>query len=266
MGDEPGAGEEREGDEKDAVAFCRELLPALGLEIIECCQGDAGEQAVEPGPGRIIDIHVVSSAEGFGFRDDVVPHIGADGETEEEEGGQDINGLLVSFYRMQADDEQGQEKVELFFDTKRPGVAEGAFFTQVQSEILGEREHPPEWRQLAAFFKAGYGDIKCEYSEKGRQDAQRAFEIELAIGDPRVFCDLREELAADEEAAEHEEEVDAGPAPAAKVLVQSGGMAEHAVMIYEYDNNSKGAEVIQAGEAVGGGGLHGKGYEWIYYL
>src|SRR6185312_14967285 len=113
MGDEPGAGEEREGNEKDAIAFCRELLPALRFEVVERRQCDTGEQTIEPGPGRIIDVHVIGFAKAFLMRNDVVPQIGADGEAEEEEGGQDINGLLVSFYRMQADDEQGQEEVEL---------------------------------------------------------------------------------------------------------------------------------------------------------
>lgn len=63
MGDEPGAGEQGEADEQDAVAVPGKLLPGPGFEIIEGGQGDADEEAVEPGPGGIIDILIIGSAE-----------------------------------------------------------------------------------------------------------------------------------------------------------------------------------------------------------
>lgn len=64
------------------------------------------------------------------------------------------------------------------------------------------------------------------------------------------FC---EELAADEIAAEDEEEIDAGPAPVTKVFVQPGRVAEHAIVIYEYDHDGQGAKMVEPCEA---GGFH----------
>lgn len=118
VGDEPGSGDERQGDEQEAVAMTGQALPGRGLKVIEGAKDDAGEEAVEPGPCRIVNELVVGFAEAGLLGQDIKPHEAADGEAEQEEDGEDPSGFLAG---AEGDDEQWQDKVELFFDTQREG-------------------------------------------------------------------------------------------------------------------------------------------------
>jgi hypothetical protein len=76
--------------------------------------------------------------------------------------------------------------------------------------------------------------------------------------DGLVTREFGEELAPDEISGQDEEEVYAGPAPTT-AIVQTRRVAEHIIVVQEYDNNSQGPEMVQAGEAVAGYCLHKKG-------
>jgi len=115
MGDEPGACDEGQGDEQDAVAVTRQALPGGGLEVIEGGEGHACQQAVEPGPCRIIDKLVIGFAKAGLFGQDIVPHDTADCEAEQEEDGKEPDGLLSG---AEGNDEEGEDKVKLFFDAE----------------------------------------------------------------------------------------------------------------------------------------------------
>ena len=65
-----------------------------------------------------------------------------------------------------------------------------------------------------------------------------------------VTCDLCEELATDEEAAEHEEEIDSRPAPAAQPFMQAGRVTIVAVVIDEYNDDGQRPEMVQAGKTI----------------
>lgn len=128
-------------------------------------------------------------------------------------------------------------------------MREGTFFCEVEPEILCEGDHAPEGRELAAFSETRDHQVERQHYKIGRKDAKRSFKIKFSIRYGLVFCYPGEELAADEVAAEDEEEVYAGPAPTAEVVIESGGVAEHIVVINEYDDDGQGTKMIQAGEA-----------------
>src|SRR5882757_3940379 len=130
MRQEPGPGDEAKGDEQKEVAFFGYSLPGNGFEIVEGGQGYAGEEAVEPGPCRVIDEAIIAFAKLRLLRggEEIVPDVAADEEAEEKEGGDDPNRCFTRFYHCEADDEQGEKEIELFFDAKRPGMGECAGF------------------------------------------------------------------------------------------------------------------------------------------
>jgi len=60
------------------------------------------------------------------------------------------------------------------------------------------------------------------------------------------------ELAADEETAQDEEEIDACPAPSPQCIVQTRRVPKEAIMIEKDDDDRQRPEVIQARESVCG--------------
>jgi hypothetical protein len=157
------------------------------------------------------------------FGKDFIPHVAADGEAEQEEDGEDPSRFLSG---AEGDDEQGQQEIEVFFDAEGPCVGKGAFSCEVEAEVLGEGEEAPERWQVAAFGEGGDGKIQDQDGEIGGQYAKGTFDIKFSKGNGLVPCDLCEELAADQVAAEDEEEVDAGPAPAPEAIIEAGRVAE----------------------------------------
>ena len=109
----------------------------------------------------------------------MIPVINAQDKSEQEECRKEPDQLFL--WACAEQEEQGQQQVELFFDAKRPGVGEGAFFENVQSEILGEGQEAPKRGQLAAFLEPGEGEIKCEDNQVGGNDAKEAFVIKRCI-------------------------------------------------------------------------------------
>jgi hypothetical protein len=115
VGEEPGSGDEKQGDEEEPVSAAGELLPGGGFKIIQGGEGYSGEQAVEPGPGGVIDEAVVAFSEGGLTGQDVVPDEAADSQTGEEEAGQEPEPIFTRFAN---DEEQRKNKIELFFDAE----------------------------------------------------------------------------------------------------------------------------------------------------
>src|SRR5579872_2126599 len=136
--------------------------------MIHCGEGKAGQEAIQAGPGRVVDVFIVADTEAALMGQDHIPDAAADRETGEKEAGEEPGQAFMRFAGQ--DEDQRKDQVELFFDTKRPGMRESAFSKDVETEILRKGKEAPERRQLAAFFKAGDSDIEQQNGEKGRED------------------------------------------------------------------------------------------------
>jgi len=97
----------------------------------------------------------------------MIPAEKAGGEAKDKEGGEQPDGFVAGLQGGEADDKEGQDQVELFFDTKRPGMGKGSMVCEIEAEVLGEGKETPERRQFTSFFKPGNGEVKREYEKIG---------------------------------------------------------------------------------------------------
>ena len=129
-------------------------------------------------------------------------------------------------------------------------MREGAFAENIQPKVLCEGEEAPEGRQFAAFLKSRDSKVQGYHNEVGRDDAEKAFDIELSVGYGFVAYHPAEELSPDEVAAEYEEEVDACPSEAA-YLIHMRRMSEDAIVEHEHKYDRQGTQMVQSCQAAG---------------
>jgi hypothetical protein len=108
----PGCGQEQEAEKEDAVAMAGNRFPGTGLKVVEGCEGETSEEAVEAAIGGKIDITVIGWSKAFVIRvlqvrgDEMVPAEEPGGKSDNKKGGQQPDGFPVRFYGGEADDEE----------------------------------------------------------------------------------------------------------------------------------------------------------------
>ena len=80
---------------------------------------------------------------------------------------------------------------------------------------MGKGQKPPQRLQSTAFLHLGENEIDRHGGKIGGEYAQRPVQVEVLEPDVAVAVDIGEQLVADQIAAEHEEQIHAGPAEAA---------------------------------------------------
>jgi len=112
---------------------------------------------------------------------------------------------------MKQEHEKGQCDVELFLDAQCPGLRESVACPGVQAEVDGKRCKPPDWLHRRRLPEDGKERIECQHDKKGRENAECTPQIETAKANRASLGQLPEQLGADQEATEHEEDVDPEP-------------------------------------------------------
>ena len=89
-----------------------------------------------------------------------------------------------------------------------------------QADVLDGGQKFPQGRDRRKLAQAGQGEVNGHHDEVGGQDAQRPTGIETSETDLPLGRQMAEELATDQVAAQHEEEVHADPPEAVNLVGQ----------------------------------------------
>src|ERR1035437_3746430 len=110
------------------------------------------------------------------------------------------------------DQQERNQEIKMFLDRERPARnADGTRPIVGEEEGIGNEIHHAEVPAPAKFRPAKPDDAEREdHGEISGEDAEKSPQVERAEAEP-VFGDGAEHGPADEETAEHEEQVDANP-------------------------------------------------------
>jgi hypothetical protein len=142
-------------------------------------------------------------------------------------------------------EDQRQREIELILDRERPGVGECRALPQ--ADVLHRDEELPERRDLRELAQRWQAEVDGEHRQIGGEDSQGAAEVEAPEVDARAARERREQLTADEIAAEDEEEIDAHPTVPMDLIGKRE--AEAARVIDDDDDDRECPEQVETGLA-----------------
>jgi hypothetical protein len=214
-------------------------LPPTRPEFFDRGKSDAEDERIEPCPGGVVDQGLVGAERDTAVAKILPSQEPAQREAAEHDGAwNDHSGAAGANHQQQ---NEREEKIELIFDGERPGVGEGG--AAAQPEILDRKKKFPERKHFRVLAPRWQQKIDGEDDEIGRQDAQGAPGEEAPELDPLPARDRREQLSADQVAAENEEKVDADPA---ETVGDAGQRKAHdARVIDDNDDDRESAEKIE---------------------
>ena len=207
--DDPGDGDDRPREAREGPA-------AAGSQPHAECGAD--EERLRPGVGAVVDARVVARVV---EADDRGPHRARDGTGEQDEG----HPAAGADPEHQAEDDEGDEDVELLLDGEGPGMTKGGCPALGAEVLVPLDDQAPvhdvaERGQHVAADLAADGVVGPEHGvdedegqdeEEPGQQPSGAPAVEAPDVDVAPLHPLLDEQAGDEEGRQDEEEVDAHP-------------------------------------------------------
>ncbi len=222
-----------------------ERLDARALVVVGVGQADAEQQRVQPQVGRRVDARP-RVAERLG-REVAAGQAGRAGQRDQDGGALQVAAQLAP--AGVGHEAQPQQQVEVLLDGQRPGVVPQGPEVVLDEQDLGQQPLPEGGRPLALpVLDDGHdGDHHVE----ARVDLEAAPHEEAQDVHLAVLRVLAEEQAGDQETAQHEEQVDAGPARAPHDARDDRGVAvdELRPVVADDQQDGRRAQHVQFGKA-----------------
>ena len=211
-------------------------------------QHDARQEAVQPCPGRVINVLDEPVARRVDRRV-VPPDRAAQHDAEDCHARADADEPGDGRPPRQPPCQQRKHQVEMLLHAQRPRLRKRLLARVVGQQVHAEGNELPAWLHLRRLAHPRRQRIQRQHHGVGRQDAPGAARVEPGERQRLALLQRPQYLAADQEPAEHEEDVHAHPA-VTREPAEVRAKAAHDVRVEQhYPHDRDRAQQVQAGQA-----------------